>query len=147
MFLVYKSLVMKDVSIIEVNKSSSRIPTYSFKTSEYQSNFINEGNGVLHFLLEKPENSTKGLFYIRNEDAKLLRTTENVYYFGLNGNSKLLDSYYFVVRKSFINHILIIFSYLFLFIVSGFYYGLNKNEINWRFFMLSLVMFFLIMMI
>lgn len=143
---VYYSLEPIQGTIFKVEKSRNRIPVYTVYLKEYNSPFLNEGNGTLSLFKPAPEVNSVVLFYIREADKVRTLKQEPVFSFGLN-HYKLVDCYYFVVRPALLHHLLIICGSFLLCCLNALSYALYKTKMSWRVFVVSMLVFFLLMLL
>lgn len=121
-----KSQLVPIIEIItKVEKSHTRIPSYKFKTSNYQSVFYNSGTGFLSKFKNDKVLLYKGInkeitFYINENDFSKLDAGQNIKYIGLQKKNILIDLFYYYYSD--FNKVF--FSLIFLFIMCLNVYGL-----------------------
>lgn len=111
--------------LTEVEKTYTRIPSYKFKTSNYQSVFYNSGKGFLSKFKNDKVLLYKGInkeitFYINEKDFSKLDAGQNIKYIGLQKKNILIDLFYYYYSD--FNKVF--FSLIFLFIMCLNVYGL-----------------------
>lgn len=143
---VYYSLEPIQGTIARVEKSRNRVPVYTIYLKEYESPFLNKGNGTLSLFKPVPEVNATVLFYIREADKARILQKESVPSFGLS-HYKLVDCYYFIVRPALLSHLLIIFGSLLLCCLNALTYACYKTKMSWRIFIASILLLFLLMLL
>lgn len=144
--VIYNSLQPLQGTIAKVEKSGNRIPVYTLRLHEYKSPFTSAGNGTLSLLKPVPKINTEVQFYIRQQDS--IKTAQNdiVPAFGLS-HYKLVDCYYFVVRPALWPHLFIILCSFMICCLNALAYAAYKTKMTWRIFTVSLLLFFLLMLL
>lgn len=87
-------------SLIEVTKSSTRIPFYRFRLSDYPNIFYNSGTGFLSNLKSDKEILYKSVnkeitFFINRKDFSKLGKGDDVKYVGLQKKNVFIDLFYY----------------------------------------------------
>lgn len=143
---VYNALQPIDGTITQVENSRSRIPVYTFHLQPYKSRFKSAGNGTLSLLKPVPDVHAEVRFYIREQDKAKTWHNDIVPAFGLH-HYTLVDCYYFTVRPSLGQHLLIMIIGFMTCCFNAIAYAAFKTRLTWRIFGASLIIFFLLMLL
>lgn len=143
---VYSALQPIQGTVTQVEKSRNRIPVYTLHLQQYKSRFISPGNGTLSLLKPVPKVNKEVLFYIREQDKTKTAQSDIVAAFGLH-HYTLVDCYYFAVRPSLWQHLLIMIIGFMACCFNGITYAASKTKGSWFVFITSLLVFFLLMLL
>ncbi len=142
----YSALQPIQGTVTQVEKSGNRIPVYMLHLQEYKSRFASEGNGTLSLLKPPPRVTAQVRFYILKYDKSKTAKNDIVPAFGLT-HYKSVDCYYYAVRAGFGVHLVIIVSSFMICCLNVLSYIVLKTKMNWRIFVVSLLLFFLLMLL
>ncbi|GEM_PF-1514911 len=143
---VYNTLQPIQGTVTQVEKSRNRIPVYILHLQQYKSRFKSVGNGTLSLLKPAPDVHTEVLFYIREQDKTKIWHNDIVPAFGLH-HYTLVDCYYFTVRPSLGQQVLIMIISFIICCFNALAYAAFKTKLTWRIFGASLLIFFLLMLL
>jgi len=143
---VYNALQPIQGTVTQIKKSSNRIPVYILHLQQYKSRFKSVGNGTLSLLKPVPKVNKEVLFYIREQDKAKTRQNDIVPAFGLH-HYTLVDCYYFTVRPSLGQHLLIMIIGFMTCCFNAITYAASKTKGSWYVFIASLLVFFLLMLL
>ncbi|SHE47483.1 hypothetical protein [Pedobacter caeni] len=144
---LYQSLVPRKGFIESVEKSGNRIPSYYFKLKNDNNTYVNNGNGTLSLFKQEPKPNLHCTFSTSPDEVNLSQIPTEIFYIGLNEQNKLIDCYYYVVRKGLFTHLTtILFSFI-LIVLNIIAYNRSKKKLYWYCFVICLLQFFLFMLL
>lgn len=144
---LYQSLVPRKGFIESVEKSGNRIPSYNFKLKNDHNTYVNHGNGTLSLFKQEPKPNLYSTFSTSPDEVNLSQTPAEIFYIGLNEQHKLIDCYYYVVRKGLGTHLTtILFSFI-LMVLNIIAYNRSKKKLYWYCFVVCFLQFFLFMLL
>lgn len=100
LMILKNSLIPIKGLVMEVTKSSTRIPFYKFRLSNHSNLFYNSGTGVLYKLKNDKEILYTSInkeihFFISKADVSRLEEGKDVKYIGLQQKNVLIDLFYY----------------------------------------------------